>query len=907
MRPRLSSFAVCLCCLLVFPCAWRVAGESRSRTSSGISDTPSGGLNVERFDFCGEFDPGPGGAYNLALNADGTRLYVVSESSPGGAACLDILDVTDPSQIRSLAQQEFEGMPYGEDGAFGISFDPCFERVVVGGGCGTKIFLIDVSGDQFQLLDSAYPPNLQFPGAQFENPLTTSPPIFVKGGSMIAAAMRTGGHADDPSGGHKVFFGEGIYLLSINSVTRKMSVVKEGIGGFSTIYGQVYDPSRDLLWCGGQDGAEAMLDFSRDPIEAFRYWSRCSGDWRSRVSPDIITGDGKWLIERVASMHPADHWFVRIRQVVAADGSYLLWNADMPTDGAAPEFLGSPINWNGNGDEPGSRISSNPLLPSVLTHDETHLVTAEVGGDELLVLDLADKTSEPQVLFSVSIGDGEQIQSIKGYRNRFYISLKSGEVVVYQWNFVPKPDPPSNLSASVSPGEQSIALSWDPPSGGVLPAGYNIYRRTGSEPFEKVADVAATSWTDESTAEGKTYTYMVRSFAPGYGPVESDPSPEVQTTAPAGIPPKKVFGLSAEPTLGGIALAWEPNPEADVLGYLIYRKVGDAPFVKITPSRVPQPRYLDLNLVEGTSCSYYVTAVDADLEGLPSETVAGAAGDQTRNLLLNSDAEEQSLCHWTNASTTFPPDPANRYSFDNDLFIAVADGWSVQGKWAFWADQTSGRFDRETNNLVNETYLLGAYQDVDVSAFSEAIDSPQKKIVADWGGHVIRTGQTESVVPLIAIEFLDASNTVLERRQLYSGVIGEWMKLSSSNRVPAGTKSVRFWMLARDVFSSPANAAWDDLTLLLREEEPFPPLQLTITVSTSSIAVAFGPTIQGVRYQIEYTDDGLNETTDWKPCGPAFLGDGSIIQWLDSPDEKNNPTSPPAAAVKCRFYRVCQD
>jgi len=900
MRPGLFTVGLCLLALLLssFTRSALPKESDPGRTHVALSPTAS---HEERFEFCGEFDPGHGGAYNLALNTDATRLYVVSEGS-----WLDILDITNPLQIRSVAQRQFDDMPYGDGANCGIDYDPYSERIVVGGGPGTKIFLIDVTNDEFRLLDSAYPPNLQFPGIQFPSLLTT-PPIFVKRGSMIIGALKTGGDAYDPSRGEKVYFGEGIYVLSIDPVRRKMSVVDEGIGGSSTIYGELYDQGRDLLLCGGQDGAEAILDFSQIPSEPFRYWSRCSGDWRSRVSPDVLTRDGKWLVQRVASMHPADHWFVRIRQVEAAAGSYSLWSADMPSDGAPPCLVGSPINWNGDTEDPGSRISSRPLLPCVLTHDEAHLITAELGGNELLVLDLADKTAEPQVLFTTTIEGGEQIQSIKGYRNRFYISLKSGKVVVYQWDFVPKPDPPWDLSASVSPGGQSVILSWRPPFGGVLPVGYNIYRRTGSQPFQKVASVAEATWTDESTAEGKTYIYIVRSFAPAYGPIESDPSPEVETTAPTGIPPKKVSALFAEPTLGGVALDWNPNPETDVSGYFIYRKTGDSPFVKITPSRVSEARYLDVNLSDAANSSYYVTAADAHLEGPPSETVACVPGDRTPNLLLNPDAEEQSLRHWTNASSAFSPDPANRYSFDNDLFIAVTSGWSSHGQWAFWADQTSGRFDRETNSPMNESYLLAAYQDVDVSAFSEAIDSPDKDIVAEWGGHAIRTSQTQNIVASIAIEFLDAGKSLLERRQLYTGVTGEWMELSSKNHVPAGTRSVRFSMLARDASTTPADAAWDDLWLVLREEKPPPPLQLAVSVGASAIAVAFGPTTQGVFYQIEYAADGLSETTQWKPCGPTFLGDGNSVQWLDSPDEQTNPTTPPASIVNRRFYRVRQD
>jgi len=884
--------------LLVFLCC-PTEPQSTHRFSQNISRPAQAA--EERFQFCGEFDLGHGGAYAVALNAEATRLYVVGESS-----WLDILDIGDPSSIRCLAQGQFDGMPYGEDGKYGIAYDPQFQRVAVGGGSGSKLFLIDVSGDQPRLLDAVFPPRRQFPAAPFPD-LPTTPPVFVKHGSAIAAAMKSSGFAVDASSGQTVYFGEGVYLMSIDQATKKMSVADEGIGGSSTVFRQLYDPARDLLWCGGQDGAEAMLDFSGGAVTESRYWSCRSGDWDSRIFPDAITHDGRWLIERVSDRYPGEHWFIRIRQIESADGSYSLWSAQMPTDGASPHLLGSPINWNGDTEDPGSRISSSPLLPSVFTHDDMYLTTAEAGGSELLILDLTDKTTEPHVLFRKNVGDGEKIQSIKGHRNRFYVSLKSGKVVVYEWNFVHKPDPPSGLTAAASPLDQDITLSWLVPFAGVSPAGYNVYRRIASTAFERVASVTDLSWTDFATAEGTTYIYMVRSFAPNYHPVESDDSAEAHATTPTLIPPTKVLGLSAEPTLGGVALRWRSSPEADVVGYFVYRRTASSPFVKITLSPVHVSRHLDVGLTPGQSYSYYVAAVDSNLEGPPSETILATAGSQTGNLLLNPGAEEQSALHWTNAGTTFPPDSANRFSFDNDLFIAVSSSQRAEGQWSFWADQTEGRFDRQTQSLVNDTYFLAAYQDVDISDFCDLIDSPGGGIFADWGGHVLRTTEDDSVTPSIAIECFNADCILLARQELSSGESGRWVVLSSTHGIPPGSRKIRFWMFATNLNTAPANAAWDDLWLVLREEPPHQPLSISIVPSPSGIILSFGPTIAGKSYQAEYTDNLLSGASSWKACGPALPGQGATVQWLDSPNERVNPTYPPSAQVRCRFYRVKEE
>lgn len=884
---------------LLFLIAFVSSFIGRSFPGHGLSANPArvpdGPANEDRFELVVEFDCGRGGAYNLALNADGSRLYVVGESS-----WLDILDITNPSAVRSVNQSHVDGLSYGSDGEFGIAYDPFFQRLAVGGGAGNKVHLFDVSGDQLRLLDSAYPPERQFPAANFPA-FVMSPPLFVKGGHAVAVAMLTGSSADDPSSGQKVYFGEGITLLSIDPVTGKMSVIDEGIGGPSAVYGHAYDARRDMLWCGGRDGAEMVLDFSSVPLSECRCWAGVPDEEGPRVSPDVLTRDGRWLIERITSRFPANDWSPRIRQIEAANGEYSLWNADMPTDGASPHLRGSPpANWNSHA------APSRPLLPCVLTHDETCLLTAESGGHELLILDVTDKSVSPQFLFSANVGDGEEIQSIKGHRNRFYVSLRSGRICIYQWGYVHKPDPPSGLSAVASPTDQSILLSWTAPATGVPPVGYNIYRRTAQTPFKKVASVTETQWTDAATAEGETYFYAARSYAPQYGAVESDDSSEAQATTASGIPPAKVVGLAANPTLTGIVLTWQPNPEDDVTGYLVYRRTEGAPFGKVTPSPLAEAWFLDLGLVGGADYSYHVTAADSLSEGAPSDTVIAAPSGRTDNLLLNPGAEEQSTRGWVNASYIPAPDAANRYSFNNDLFIGVTNAYAAEGHWVFWADQTRGRYDRETDTFVDEAYLLAAYQDVDVAAFSDLIESPERNIVADWGGQVIRTSSEQSVVPSIAIEFLDAQQTVLARKELSSETIGEWVKLSSSDPVPAGTATLSFWMFPRGVRRAPANAAWDCLSLILREEPPPQPPQVALFTQPRGILVVLSVTSPSASYQIEYTDNLPAGANDWKPCGPTLPGNGGTIQWLDSPDELTNPTDPPAHSASRRFYRVRQ-
>jgi hypothetical protein len=333
---------------------------------------------------------------------------------------------------------------------------------------------------------------------------------------------------------------------------------------------------------------------------------------------------------------------------------------------------------------------------------------------------------------------------------------------------------------------------------------------------------------------------------------------------------------------------------------------GRAAFEKITPLPVAETRFLDPDLLHSAEHSYCVTAADAHSEGPPSDAVTAAASDRTTNLLLNPGAEEQSTRGWVNASSISVPDPANRHCFHNDLFVGVTNAHSAQGQWAFWADQTKGRYDRETYTIVDETYFLAAHQDVDVSDFSSIIDSPDRKIFADWSGKVIRTSSDQFTAPSIAIEFLDTHQTALARHELSTETIGEWVEISSSDPVPAGTIALRFWMFAPDVKPTPVNAAWDNLSVVLREEPPSQPLEVTLFAQPAGVLVLLSPTSPSATYQIEYTDNLPSEPAQWKPCGPPLVGNGQTLEWLDSPDELTNPTNPPAHSVTQRFYRVRQ-
>jgi hypothetical protein len=83
------------------------------------------------------------------------------------------------------------------------------------------------------------------------------------------------------------------------------------------------------------------------------------------------------------------------------------------------------------------------------------------------------------------------------------------------------------------------------------------------------------------------------------------------------FPPAVPTGLAAvaSPGEGGapsaIDLSWQPDTEADLLGYVVYRREGDGPWQRISPATPGiAPAFHDAQVQPGHSYSYAVSAVD---------------------------------------------------------------------------------------------------------------------------------------------------------------------------------------------------------------------------------------------------------------------------------------------------------
>ena len=206
----------------------------------------------------------------------------------------------------------------------------------------------------------------------------------------------------------------------------------------------------------------------------------------------------------------------------------------------------------------------------------------------------------------------------------------SAEAVV---DLVPAPAPPGAVSAA--PDDGTVTLEWTAPSpesrtDAPPVRGYNVYRGVGPGVYgmqpANATPQTATRFRDTGVQNETTYYYIVRSVTGDRPPWrESADSPEVAATPRDLVPPAPPRGLVAVPGAGAVALAWDANAEADLLGYVVYRR--EPPHlvpVRLTETPIGRTTFTDGTIRPGATYLYAVTAVDRSTrrnESAPSEEI----------------------------------------------------------------------------------------------------------------------------------------------------------------------------------------------------------------------------------------------------------------------------------------------
>ena len=206
-------------------------------------------------------------------------------------------------------------------------------------------------------------------------------------------------------------------------------------------------------------------------------------------------------------------------------------------------------------------------------------------------------------------------------------SIPSERLVVI---FHPAPRPPENLRAA--PGDREVRLTWSPPAELVdgsprpRPVAYRLLRAGNpGAPLQPISLLPLTTaeFTDRGLDNERTYVYAVQAVRSELAEsVRSEPSATVEATPVDLTPPSAPGNLVAVPSETAVRLAWDPSPEEDVLGYLVYRATSpSAEYVRLTPAAISGTLYIDRTVERGKTYRYAVTAVDR----------ARAANESTRS------------------------------------------------------------------------------------------------------------------------------------------------------------------------------------------------------------------------------------------------------------------------------------
>ena len=211
----------------------------------------------------------------------------------------------------------------------------------------------------------------------------------------------------------------------------------------------------------------------------------------------------------------------------------------------------------------------------------------------------------------------------------------------------PVPRPPSSpLNLSAFPGDQQVALTWDPPSfNGSLPiTNYRIYRGTvpgGEVFFVEIGNVL--THLDTGLTNGQMYCYRVSAVnGMGEGPLSNE-SCATPTTTP-GAPVILQADLSGN-RLENVTVTWDLSSDDgagqnSVVGYSIYRgttydgnAAGYLPVATVPKGTIV---YVDNFTGEGDLNNYFYQICAVDLNDL-TNCSANQAGKFSRSLLNGSN------------------------------------------------------------------------------------------------------------------------------------------------------------------------------------------------------------------------------------------------------------------------------
>ena len=201
---------------------------------------------------------------------------------------------------------------------------------------------------------------------------------------------------------------------------------------------------------------------------------------------------------------------------------------------------------------------------------------------------------------------------------------------------------PTIITTDKEVSEDAVTITWQPPAAnidGSTPVnllGYNVYRTAEAEgdQTQPINDalISGKQYQDRNFKFGETYRYVVRAVSLGTegGQVESLNSNSISVSPRDTFAPSAPASITVAAAPGRLSIFFPANPEADVVGYNIYRStdpdLAKDKWNKLNPGLLTRTTFQDEKVESGKRYFYYLTAVDqagnvSPLSEVVSETV----------------------------------------------------------------------------------------------------------------------------------------------------------------------------------------------------------------------------------------------------------------------------------------------
>ncbi|HWR50978.1 MAG TPA: hypothetical protein VN428_07705 [Bryobacteraceae bacterium] len=154
---------------------------------------------------------------------------------------------------------------------------------------------------------------------------------------------------------------------------------------------------------------------------------------------------------------------------------------------------------------------------------------------------------------------------------------------------------------------EGVRVTWTIEPGSPQGTRYRVFR--GELTLAGTAD--KNEFIDKATQYGRKYEYTIQAFLKTGETTEavSEVSAVASVTPVDRFAPATPAGLTVTAGVSAIQLNWEPNSEADLQGYRVYRSAAGGEFAAIGDI-LPTPNFTDRAVTAGASYSYCVTAID---------------------------------------------------------------------------------------------------------------------------------------------------------------------------------------------------------------------------------------------------------------------------------------------------------